>query len=216
MDGGGRKTMKLHMHLLGSIRHEILDDIHAFSKATHASVKMAGYSLKEDLSAQVRNAGLGSRLANTWKVKTFRNGNFKGAALAWSRAPHIIRSFDQGAVIRSSRGRWLAIPTKACPRRGADGKRITPLTFSEKIYGKLRFVQRRYGHAVLVVDEAALTSKGRLRQRKAGNRRARPKTVAMFVLLPQVTLTKRLDVKRAASVAQDRLIALLDQAAIKL
>jgi len=161
---------------------------------------------------QVRNAGLGSRLAHTWKVKVYKNADFDGACLIFSRTPQIIASFDQGATIRAHKGKWLAIPTSACPKRGVDGKRMTPLAFPEKTYGRLRFVERRYGHAVLVVDDAMVTAKGRLRQRSAGNRRLKPKTIAMFVLLPQVTLAKRLNVAHAAYVAQERLTALLDTA----
>ena len=66
---------------------------------------------------------------------------FAGAPV-YTMAPQIIRAFDEGAVIRSKRGRFLAIPTENAPRKGTDGKRISPSTFPEHRFGPLRFVPR--------------------------------------------------------------------------
>ena len=40
------------------------------------------------------------------------------ASLVYTKAPQIIRAFDEGAVIRSKRGRFLAIPPENAPRQG--------------------------------------------------------------------------------------------------
>jgi len=45
----------------------------------------------------------------------------RAATLVWSKAPQIIRTFDEGAVIRSESGLWLAIPTQQTPKRGVGG-----------------------------------------------------------------------------------------------
>ena len=66
--------------------------------------------------------------------------------------PQIIRAFDEGAVIRSRRGRFLAIPTENSPRKGTDGKRISPHTFPGHQCGSLRFVPRPTGRWLLVVN----------------------------------------------------------------
>ena len=74
------------------------------------------------------------------------------ASLVYTKAPQIIRAFDEGAVIRSRRGRFLAIPTENAPRKGTDGRRISPSTFPEHRFGPLRFVPRQSGPSLLVVD----------------------------------------------------------------
>jgi hypothetical protein len=96
----------------------------------------------------------------------------------YTKAPQIIRAFDEGALILSrrgrflaiptenaprkgtdgkrispsKRGRFLAIPTENAPRKGTDGKRISPSTFPEHRFGPLRFVPRPNGPSLLVVD----------------------------------------------------------------
>jgi hypothetical protein len=132
--------------------------------------------------------------------------------------PQIIRAFDEGAVIRSRRGRFLAIPTESAPRKGTDGKRISPRTFPEHRFGPLRFVPRPSGPSLLVVDglRASFSRKsGELRGfRRATDRAQRSgqdlTTVVMFLLVPQVKLPKRLDVALAAERWSGRLPALIE------
>ena len=140
---------------------------------------------------------------------------------AWStpKAPQIIRAFDEGAVIRSRRGRFLAIPTENAPRKGTDGQRLSPSTFPEHRFGPLRFVPRPSGPSLLVVDglRASFSRKtGELRGfRRASDRAQRTgtglATVVMFLLVPQVKLAKRLDVARAAERWSAQLPALIEQ-----
>ena len=130
-----------------------------------------------------------------------------------------MRAFDEGAVIRSRRGRFLAIPTENAPRKGTDGKRIRPSTFPEHRFGPLRFVPRSGGPLLLVVDglRASFSRKsGELRGFRGATDRARERgdgltTVVMFVLVPQVKLPKRLDVSRAAEHWLAQLSALIEQ-----
>jgi hypothetical protein len=136
----------------------------------------------------------------------------------YTKAPQIIRAFDEGALILSRRGRFLAIPTENAPRKGTDGKRISPSTFPEHRFGPLRFVPRPNGPSLLVVDglRASFSRKtGELR----GFRRATERggqsgrgltTVVMFLLVPQVKLSKRLDVTRAAERWSAQVPALID------
>jgi hypothetical protein len=122
-------------------------------------------------------------------------------------------------VIRSRRGRFLAIPTQNAPRRGSDGKRISPSTFPEHRFGPLRFVPRSNGPALLTVDglRASFSRKtGELRGFRSATDRARRSgqgltTVVMFLLVPQVKLRKRLDVARAAEHWSAQLPALIEQ-----
>ena len=122
-------------------------------------------------------------------------------------------------MIRSRRGRFLAIPTKNAPRKGTDGNRICPTTFPEHRFGPLRFVPRPSGPSLLVVDglRASFSRKtGELRGFRRGTDRARTRgdgltTVVMFLLAPQVKLSRRLDVARAAERWSAQLPALIEQ-----
>jgi hypothetical protein len=122
-------------------------------------------------------------------------------------------------LIRAKRGGFLAIPTENAPKRGTDRRRITPRNFPEHRFGQLRLVPRRNGPSLLVVDSvrASFSRKsGNLRGfRKASDRARRAgnalTTVVMFVLVPQVKLEKRLDVKREAERWSAKIPALIDQ-----
>jgi hypothetical protein len=48
--------------------------------------------------------------------------------LVYTKAPQIVRAFDEGTLIRSRRGRFLAVPTENAPRKDTDGRRISPST----------------------------------------------------------------------------------------
>jgi hypothetical protein len=194
-------------------------ELRDLERAVAAGTKSAGQSLKAELRRQVASAGLGQRLANSWRDQHYPNRKLDAASLVYTKAPQIIRAFDAGAVIRSRRGGFLAIPTENAPRKGTDGKRISPSTFPEHRFGPLRFVPRQSGPSLLVVDglRASFSRKsGALRGFRRATDRARQSghgltTVVMFLLVPQVKLSKRLDVARAAERWSAQLPALIEQ-----
>ncbi len=197
------------------MRAELRDIEHAAAAGT----REAGRGLKTELRRQVTSAGLGQRLARTWREKHYPNQKLDAASLVYTKAPQIIRAFDEGAVIRSKSGLWLAIPTPNAPRRGVGGKRINPSNFPEHRFGPLRFVYRRSGPSLLVAENlrASVSRKtGELRGFRRASERARRTgrgvaTVVMFLMVPQVRLPKRLDVARAAERWLARLPGLVDQ-----
>jgi hypothetical protein len=184
-----------------------------------SGTREAGRGLKAELRRQVASAGLGQRLANSWRDKHYPNQQLDAATLVYAKAPQIVRAFDEGAVIRSGRGRFLAIPTDNAPRKGTDGKRISPRTFPEHRFGPLRFVPRPTGPSLLVADglRASFSRQtGELRGFRRATDRARRggqglTTVVMFLLVPQVKLSKQLDVARAAEHWSAQLPALIEQ-----
>src|SRR5262245_40059380 len=97
-----------------------------------AAMCAATKDLKSNLRDDVVAAGLGNRLATTWRGMTYpeHGDSLEAAAYVCSKAPKIIDAFDRGVTIRSSRGLFLAVPTEAAGRigRGLSGKRdrITP------------------------------------------------------------------------------------------
>jgi hypothetical protein len=211
--------MKLAVSLVRSLQADMRAELRGLERAVASGTREAGRVLKTEFRRQVAGAGLGQRLANSWRDKHYPNQRLDAASLVYTKAPQIIRAFDEGAVIRSKRGRFLAIPTENAPRKGTDGKRISPSTFPEHRFGPLRFVPRPSGPSLLVVDglRASFSRQtGELRGFRRATERARRSgqgltTVVMFLLVPQVKLRKRLDVARAAEHWSAQLPALIEQ-----
>jgi hypothetical protein len=95
-------------------------------------------------------------------------------------------------------------------------KRITPGGWERRTGIRLRFVYRRGRPSLLVADNARLSKKGLARpnigRTRAGAQFTRLKgrsTVVVFILVPQVTLQKRLDIASAAQRWADRVPGLL-------
>ena len=106
----------LHADMQAELRH--------IKQAVTAGTRDAGRGLRAELRRQVASVGLGQRLGNSWRDKHYPNQRLDAASLVYTKAPQIIRAFDEGAVVRSKRGRFLAIPTENAPRKGTDGSRI--------------------------------------------------------------------------------------------
>jgi Family of unknown function (DUF6441) len=211
--------MKLAASIARALQADMQAELREIERAVTSGTRDAGRGLRAELRHQVTSAGLGQRLANSWRDRHYPNQQLDAATLVYTKAPQIVRAFDEGAVIRSQRGRFLAIPTENAPRRGTDGKRISPSTFPEHRFGPLRFVRRSSGPSLLVVDglRASFSRKtGELRGFRRATERARQSgqgltAVAMFLLVPQVKLRKRLDVARAAEHWSAQLPALIEQ-----
>jgi hypothetical protein len=211
--------MELTATLLRSLQADMQVELRGLERAVATGTRNAGRGLKTELRRQVASAGLGQRLANSWRDRHYPNQKLDAASLVYTKAPQIIRAFDEGVVIRSRRGRFLPVPTENAPRKGTDGRRISPSTFPEHRFGPLRFVPRPTGPSLLVVDglRASFSRKsGDLRGFRRATDRARQSgqgvtTVVMFLLVPQVKLPKRLDVARAAEHWASQLPALIEQ-----
>jgi hypothetical protein len=211
--------MKPAATIARSLQADMQAELRELERAVASGTRDAGRGLKTELRRQVSTTGLGQRLANSWRDRHYPNRKLDAASLVYTKAPPIIRAFDEGTVIRSKRGRFLAIPTENAPRKGPDGKRISPRTFPEHRFGPLRFVPRQNGPSLLVVDglRASFSRKtGELHGFRRANDRARARgdgltTVVMFLLVPQVKLLKRLDVARAGERWSEQLPALIEQ-----
>ena len=211
--------MNLAATIARSLQADMQAELRDIERAVTGGTRDAGRGLRTELRRQVGSAGLGQRLANSWRDKHYPNQQLDAASLVYTKAPQIIRAFDEGALIRSRRGRFLAIPTENAPRKGTDGRRISPSTFPEHRFGPLRFVPRSSGPSLLVVD-GLRASYSRQTSQLRGFRRATERarrsgqglaTVVMFVLVPQVKLSKRLDVAQAAERWSAQLPALIEQ-----
>ena len=192
--------MRLKASFQGNLKQYMESEFRAAEKAVTLGIREATQGLKMAMRRQVTSKGVGPRMANTWRGKVYPKGknSIRAAGLVYTKAPKIMAGFEDGAVIRSHKGWWLAIPTPHAPKRGLNGKRINPSNFPEQKYGKLRFVYRSKGPSLLVADNAKASydrKTGALRGfRKAGSKAAKTgqgsTTVVMFWLVPQVKLPK--------------------------
>jgi hypothetical protein len=187
------------------------------ARSVTGAMRQVTDGLKTELRADVTDAGLGQRLANTWRGKTYpeAGASLEAASFVWSKAPNIVDAFDRGVTIKSSRGLWLAIPTAAAGVKGISAtgamKRITPGGWERRTGMMLRFVYRRGRPSLLVADNARLSKKGLARpnigRTRGGAQFTRlmgRSTVVVFILVPQVRLRKRLDIAAIAQRWADR------------
>jgi len=203
--------MRLAAALTGDLNRMMAEEVRAAERAVTAGVRDAADGLKAELRGQITGADLGERLARTWRGEVYPKGqqSIAAAGFVWSKAPSIVRVYEDGAVIRSTRGLFLAIPTDAAGGSGDGGAKITPGGWERRTGQRLRFVYRRGAPSLLVADNL------RARRGKRGGfawasaaalRTGRGLiTVPIFILLPQVTVKKRLDVAGAAARWQARL-----------
>jgi hypothetical protein len=198
--------MRLQAAIQGDLNALLKSELGSAERAVTAGIREATDGLKTELRRQITGAGLGTRLANTWRGKVYPKGqpSTGAAGHVWSKAPGIVRLYAEGGIIRSKQGLFLAIPTPAAGRFGDGRQKITPGAW-ERIHGRrLRFVYRRGSPSLLVADHARLTARGRAvanTGRSKGNaftRLAGRTTVPLFLLVPQVSVRKRLDVEGAA------------------
>lgn len=188
--------MRIEAAISGNLHKFMQDQDKAAESAVTAGVRDITNQIKLALRAQVLEAGLGNRLAKTWQSKIYPSfqKSISAAGVVKSRASKIVRAFNDGAVIRSKGGLFLAIPTENAPKRGIGNKRISPSTFQEGRFGRLRFIYVNSRMSLLVVDA-----------------RTKGKTAkVMFILVPQARLKKRLDYMSVV----DRLAAQLPDAII--
>ncbi len=200
--------MKLGVNIVGDIARIMDAEARAGEKAVTTAMRDAGAGLKTAWRAQITGAGLGARLARTIRSEQFPKGkpSLNAAALVWSKAPVIIGAHDTGPLIRSKSGFWLTIPTQAAGK-STRGGRITPLEWERRTGMRLRFVYRRTGPSLLVA-EGRLNTKGRAVASRSKTGRGLT-TVPIFLLVPQVRLSKRLNLARDAERARDAVPGLI-------
>ncbi len=209
--------MRLEAAIQGNLERHMKVEVKAAGSAVVAGTRRAADGLKQEMRTQVASAGLGRRLANSWRGKIYENKKLNAAGRVWTKAPTIMRAFDEGVTIKSKKGLWLAIPTPSAPRRGVGGKRISPSTFPEHRFGRLRFVYRGSGKPSLLVVDGLRAREGKRGGFARAGKRAQATgrgltTVVMFIMVPQVRLHKRLDFTSAGRRWQQRLPRLIANA----
>jgi hypothetical protein len=203
-----------------AVENEIADDITLIMREETRELTV-------DYRRQVRDAGMGNRLANTWRAETYPKGgsSLNPAGYVWSAAPTIIDAYVRGAYIRPVRGgKWLWIPSRNVPQRRragsyssnmgkrSSGTRMTPEEVELHFNAELQIVIEG-GNGFAFIDVVSGLSgghrqatPGRLGGRKGmAPRRAKP--VLMFTLVRGVRMPRLFDLdgpaqQRAANVAR--------------
>ena len=201
--------MKLDVKISPDIAKLMAAEVKAGERAVTAAMSTASQDLKMKWRGQVTGAGLGRRLGNSIRSQVYPKGDtsLNAAGLVWSKAPHIIGAHEDGPLIRSKSGFWLAIPLPAAGR-GMRGRKITPVEWERKTGMKLRFVYRRGKPGLLVADKARISKAGYAVQSRAKTGRNQV-TAPIFVLVPQVKLKKRLDLDKPARAVPSRIPSLI-------
>lgn len=206
--------------------HEVLGGALArIEKGTTDGMREAATGLKEELREQVRSAGLGERMAKTWRSEVYPRSGTSLNPAAWvkSRAPKIVSFFEEGKPVRARNGRFLAIPTDDTPRK--RGGRPMSVDEVQARYGKrlqlipssARFAtpsMRRPGVAYLVLKDLVIrksSQKWRNRSAREMARGRQSSTVIMFILVPIVKGQKRLDLRAAAETWAARVPGLIEK-----
>lgn len=200
--------MRVEVKITGDFADITAREFAAGERAVTRAVGSAGATLKTLWREQIAQAGLGTKLGRTIRNRTYPGDqpSMNAAALVWTKAPKIIAAHDQGPVIRSPSGFWLAIPLPSAGR-GASGGKIRPAEWERKTGRRLVFVYR-HGRSALLVDEGKKAPGNVMvrRRTKGGFKLAEPATfrnrsVPIFVLVPYVRLKKRISLSMATQQA---------------
>ena len=215
--------MRIKLTLGGNAAAGLRREAESLIAAAAEGVADATTALEQTLRQQVTAAGLGGRLAGTWRSRVYPPSDTGAAGEVWTVAPLIIQGFDEGATIIARNGsRWLAIPTANVPPRswgskapgGHPRRLMTPVEVEAAFNRDLRTVMPPGGRVgYLIMDQLVAARSGRgFRQatsrRLAQGRSAQP--VLMFVLVPSVTLSKRLDIAGAVAAIEAEFPGLIE------
>lgn len=180
------------------------------------AMREATLGLEQGLRGQVLEAGMGRRLAQTWKGEAYPQGrvSLSPAGYVYSRAPQIIDAFDRGATIRPVNGaQYLWIPTKNVPRMRSR-RRMDANEVENHFNAEFIVLRGRNGTLLAYMDLIeALNVKRRSGWRRdtAGRRKKgrRTEPVLMFVLRRSVKLRKLFDLQGQADHAAARFVDLV-------
>ena len=199
--------MRVRAAIEGNLNNIVAQELKDATAGAREGMKEGTNLLKTRLRSQIQRAGLGPKLAKTWQGRFYDNDRgLNVAGFVYSKAQRLVGAFSEGTTIRAKSGRLLAIPTEHAPKRGRDRRRrATPDNWNASRFGPLKFIPsagRRTG--LLVVEENRLSKKtgratGRAKRTKTGRMGRGAATIVMFVLVPQVRLKKRLNIRAAES-----------------
>lgn len=225
--------------VIGNASEAVESEVKAVARALRRAVATTGRQVQTELRAQARAAGFkdgGKAVANTWRLKTYPPPgvgprSWRPAATIYSNMPVAVEAFDQGAIVKTRSGKFLAWPTGYNATRGRrnagarGGVKVT--TAQMAAMGKKRpresFVIRArsnpnvYLWCMKVYEGRGLSRRSRIKlfggsgdEVFTGNRKGRAARarelakqgfVPMFFLKKTVILRKRLNIEQVRAQA---------------
>lgn len=195
--------MRLQAAIEGRLMEHMAAETKTCEAAATGAMRRAADGLKAEIREQITGAGLGRRLANAVRSRTYPQGRqaLDPTGLVWSNAPKLTEVFETGATIRPVNGtRYLAIPTENVPNaKGGKRRKMSPVEVEAAFNQDLKFAKAGNGRLVAYVDAVGARN-GRGFRRATEKRLASGRnavSVVMFIMVPQVRLRKRLDIQAA-------------------
>jgi len=205
-------TLELRLALQGRLVDFYRGEAEAGARGCTVGMNDTVESGKNFARQQVVSAGLGQRLANTWRGQTYphRSGvySMEPAGLLFNKAPDIIHGYAHGGTIVPVNGkRYLAIPTsyalKIVPTLVGNmrrSKKVNPQRLADHL--GIRLVVRRNRHGTVWLEGRGLRLSRSKKSTRAGTaKKASDKMIAkgkdlalpLFWLVPQARIAKKLD-----------------------
>lgn len=203
-------TLRVRSQVIGSLPSIFEQRLREDARAITDAMRTAGRELQGGWRAQILGAGVSPKVANAVRLKSYPQvgESLHPAALVYVKpgSPEkLIANMRDGAVIRSVHGKFLAIPTESVPK-GDRGKKLTPQSFQAQTGIVLRFAVARDGTKLLVGDRLAQRGGKRVRSH---NRSSKSSSQVYFILTPQATVRKRLDLEGETARAESNLAGLI-------
>ncbi|CTQ53546.1 hypothetical protein LP7551_02070 [Roseibium album] len=218
----------LGLALVGDLQKHLNAERKELGQALRGGTEDVANLGKKRFRQQILNAGLGIRLAKSWRSVVYpRKGvdTLEPAAVIKSKAPQIVTAFSSGDAIRSSHGAgFLAIPSEFAPRsrrRGTRGRRMSMEDFLEAFGNDSLNVFQKPGSGGRVFYAVAKDGFRRSRGKRGGSRRVKvggrtkAEPVLMYTLVKQVRLGKRFDIARSVRVLRQAAPGLITQRMLK-
>lgn len=186
-------------------------------KAMHVAVDRATTAGHKRVRQAMRSVGLG-RLGNAVGATSSERKRRRDKDNAWgvvfakggpdSRAAGALDAYSNGATIRGRNVQWLAIATRALPKR-IGRFRMTPQRYEAagSPLGPLVFKRLSANRAILIAQGDMTVSRKTGRAKRATGRKTRTRVavrdVVAFVLIKETKRAKRFDQKQIMRLAAD-------------
>ena len=223
--------MQIVAQVNGDLKALLLTAQNQIADALRAGVSTASTNLQAVLRGQVRDAGLGAGLEKAWRLQLYPVGkrSLRPAGLVYSKATALHAAFENGAVIRANKARFLAIPLPAAEAMGFATTSISrkggpvpagQMRRASRVYAliaklgeqNIEIVKLSNGRRMIVWMRGPRTRKRSFHGSRASQTVGAGQGVALFLLVPQVKITPRLDIAGAEVAAQADLTAQISSA----
>ncbi len=197
----------------------------ATQKGMHVAVDRATKLAQKGIQQRIKAVGLG-RLGGAVKATSSERKRRRDPNNAWgaiyaaggdeSRAGGALESYTQGSTIRGKEKTWLAIATRALPKR-IGRYRMTPARYEAagSPLGPLVFklVKRNVAYLIAQGDftTSAKTGRAKAFKGRVSRGRKRQRDVIAFVLIRETKRAKRFDQKQLVKLAHQLVPKFLEE-----